>query len=103
MLKAGKRAHTGTLTVVYLPSTETRMAVCVGKKHGKSVQRNRVKRLLREAFRISSENMTPCELLLIPKVAEEYSFAAFKRDIGKILSREKLIEGNAKNNLRAEP
>ena len=103
LLKEGKRAHAPTLTVVYLPSDGTRMAVCVGKKHGKSVQRNRVKRLLREAFRIQAEHIAACDLLLIPKVSGEYSFAAFKRDIGKILLREKLIEGNAKNNLRAEP
>ena len=102
-MKEGKRAHAATLTIVYLPSNETKMAVCVGKKHGKSVQRNRVKRLLREAFRLSSAAIAPCDFLLIPKASGEYSFAAFKRDIGKILSREKLIEGNAKNNLCAEP
>ena len=92
VLKNGKRAYAETLTIAYLPAEETKVAVCVGKKYGKSVQRNRIKRLLREAFRVSPAINTPCLILLIPKVAEEYSFASFKRDIGKIFKREKLVE-----------
>ena len=69
------------------------MAVCVGKKYGKSVQRNRIKRLLRAAFDAKAEGITsPCAVLLIPKVREEYSYALFVRDIGKILKKERLIE-----------
>ena len=102
-MNTGKRVHAATLTIVYLKSNETSMAVCVGKKHGKSVRRNRLKRLLREAFRTSAENITPCDILLIPKVKDDHSFAAFRRDIGKILARENLIESQAQNNLRAEP
>ena len=92
VLKQGKRVYAETLTIVYLPAEESKMAVCVGKKYGKSVQRNRIKRLLREAFRVSPPLSAPCHLLLIPKVAEEYSFAAFKRDVSKIFKREKLVE-----------
>lgn len=93
ILKNGKRAHAGSLTVVYVPAKQTRMAVCVGKKYGKSTQRNFIKRLLREAFRKFADGLkTPCAFLLIPKVTESYSYARFAQDIGKILGRERLIE-----------
>ena len=74
-----------------MPSDETRFAVCVGKKYGKSVVRNRIKRLLREAFRSNAECLgISCSMLLIPRAAKEYSYAAFARDVGKIFRREKL-------------
>ena len=93
ILKSGKRAYSETLTIFYLPSSEVKMAVCVGKKYGKSVERNHIKRILREAFRLRVDTLSvPCSFLLIPKVADDYSFAAFHRDIGKILRKERLVE-----------
>lgn len=92
LLKSGRRAYAETITLVYIRQENLKMAVCVGKKYGKSVQRNRIKRLLRAAFLQYAENIQPCSVLLIPKVAEEYDFHAFARDIGKILRREHLIE-----------
>ncbi len=93
--RIGKRVYAPTLTVVYVPSDRLKMAVCVGKKYGKSVRRNRIKRLLRAAFSRYTPDLLPCSVLLIPHVGAEYSFSAFYRDIGKILEREKLIEHSA--------
>lgn len=67
------------------------MGISVGKKHGKSVQRNRIKRLLREAFRAAQTDMQGTyAFVLIPKVREEYSFHTFKRHLQWIIQKENL-------------
>ncbi len=92
LLRRGKRIYGASLIFVYLPAEETAMAVCVGKKYGKSVQRNAVKRLLREAFRTCLPLHVPAKVLLLPKIAESYAYETFRRDIERILIREKLVE-----------
>ena len=92
MFRSGKRAFSETVTLVYFPAKETRYAVCVGKKYGKSVERNRIKRLLREAFAEYGKKIKPCRVLLIPKVGKEYSVEAFSRDLKKTFAKEKLFE-----------
>ena len=93
ILKTGTRAYGKSICLVHSPSKQVEMAVCVGKKYGKSVQRNRLKRLLRAAFSAYADKIvTPVSVLLLPKQADEYSFSLFTRDIGKILKKEHLIE-----------
>ena len=91
LFQKGKRASSATVTVLYRNSERTTMGISIGKKHGKSVQRNRIKRLLREAFRSAQEDMQGAySIVLVPKVREEYSLKAFERDLKCIIKKEKL-------------
>ena len=87
----GKRGFSSSLTILYREANEMRMGISVGKRHGKSVKRNRIKRLLREAFRAVQEEMDGrYSIILIPKVAEEYSYHTFKKHLQWIIKKEKL-------------
>ena len=91
LFKKGKRMFAPSLTVIYAPSKKTTMGVSVGKRHGKSVKRNRIKRLLREAFRLETDALQGnYAFVLIPKVAEEYTFSTFQNDIRWILKKAQL-------------
>ncbi len=87
----GKRAFSSSFTLLYLPAKQTSMGISVGKRHGKSVQRNRVKRLLREVFRLHLDKIQGTySLIFLPKANEEYDFHTFERDFLCILQKEKL-------------
>lgn len=91
LFNKGSRAFSPSLTIVYRKADKTTMGISVGKKHGKSVQRNRIKRLLREAFRHSLSQMQgKYAIVLIPKVCQEYSFETFKRHLQWIIQKENL-------------
>ena len=78
----GKRLYSSDLTLLYLPSEELKVGFAVGKKHGGSVKRNKVKRILRESFRSFipgiRENFF---FVFIPKVKEEYSFSEIQKNM----------------------
>ena len=77
---------------MYLPAAHTSLGICVSKKHGKSVKRNRIKRLLREAFRAVCPALGgQYSVVLIPKQAEEYSLAAFEKSLRSALKKEGLL------------
>ena len=93
LFKKGKRAFAPSLTAIYFPSKlqKTTMGISIGKKHGKSVKRNKIKRLLREAFRATQQEMKGNYfIVLVPKVSEEYSFHTYTQHLKWIIKREKL-------------
>ena len=91
LFKKGQRVSSPTLTALYRPSDSMRMGISVGKKHGKSVQRNRIKRLIRESFRNTQTEMQGTySFVLIPKVCEKYAYEAFVRDLKWMIKKAKL-------------
>ena len=91
LFKKGKRLFTPSLTVIYTPYEQITMGISVGKRHGKSVKRNRIKRLIREAFRLEADTLQgKYAFVIIPKVAEEYSFATFQKELQWIFKKAQL-------------
>ncbi|MBQ8374520.1 MAG: ribonuclease P protein component [Clostridia bacterium] len=91
LFKSGKRIFSSSLTMIIKPSKELTMGISIGKKHGKAVQRNRIKRLLRESFAATADEWQGnYHVVLIPKVADEYSLKTFKAHLQWMIKKNKL-------------
>jgi ribonuclease P protein component len=70
----------------FVPST--RIGLSVSRKHGNSVIRHRIKRLLREAYRLEQHGLPEgLDLVLIPRLGAVSSVDDYRRSLSKLVPR----------------
>ncbi|MBA3312874.1 MAG: ribonuclease P protein component, partial [Planctomycetaceae bacterium] len=83
----------------------TRLGLSVSKKHGGAVARNRVKRLLREAFRLEQHELPiGLDLVLIPRSDSGAMLADYRRSLSSCVRRAaKRLPSPVESNSTSEP
>ncbi|NPV04106.1 MAG: ribonuclease P protein component [Syntrophaceae bacterium] len=91
LFESGKRVHSEYLTVIHCRNTTgvRRLGLVVGKRVGKTaVRRNRMKRLLREFFRLNKHRLPASQDILIV-ARKDFSFMKGQdlcRELEKVLA-----------------
>ena len=90
-VRAGKCSASNRLLVMYAAANGlpySRLGLMVGKKHGDAVRRNRIKRLLREAFRLTRPQLpVGIDLIVIPRTGSEPTLVSLSESLVRLAGR----------------
>ncbi len=70
-----------------------RFGISIGRTFGSAVERNRIKRKLREAFRLIRCELPPCDIVCVPKrPAAQLTVTELKELIGKACESSRIVQ-----------
>jgi ribonuclease P protein component len=93
LYSAGKKSFSCGIIMIYSASKSLKMGISVSKKHGGSVQRNRLKRLVRAAFYDLSGNLKGnYNIIFIPKTNFNHTYKNLNESMKKMLLKEGLLK-----------
>ncbi|MCK5113243.1 MAG: ribonuclease P protein component [Phycisphaerae bacterium] len=98
LFRRGVRVGDNRILLIGLPTeTPTRGAVAISVRHGGAVKRNRLKRVIREAFRLERANLPEnFDFVISPRVGVDCDLAQLRQSLAKLAPR--VAEKAAKNN-----